>query len=111
LSRNFFINRAPRQAQPAPSAEQVLASMAAPKPMMPNDALRLDPATAPLMRQIGQADTAKSLLDAMDAVEHAPLNSQQRNGLLDYLAARTATIQIFAGDMAEQQKIQPHQHD
>jgi len=99
---DFFINRAP-QPQLSPTAEQVLAQMAAPKPMLPNDALRLDPATAPLMRQIGQANTSKTMLDVLDAVENARLTQPQKDGLLDYIAARTASFQIFSA-MEQEQK-------
>ena len=43
------------------------------------------------------------MLDALDAVQQARLTQPQKNSLLDYIAARTASFQIFSA-MEQEQK-------
>ena len=84
------------------TAEQVIARMEAPPVPLKNDLLRKNPATSSLMHRIGFAKDAGELLALLNEVEASALTEDLKDGVLDYLAARSVSVQCFSESGTEQ---------
>jgi hypothetical protein len=84
------------------TAQEVIDRLEAPPVPLKNDLLRRNPATASFMHRIGFAKDARELLVLLKKVEASALPEDLKDGVLDYLAARTVSVQVFGEAGTEQ---------
>lgn len=84
------------------TAQEVIDRMEAPPVPLKNNLLRLNPATSSFMQRIGFAKDAGELLSLLNEVEASALPEALKDGVLDYLAARSVTVQVFGEAGTEQ---------
>jgi hypothetical protein len=84
------------------AAQEVIDRMEAPPVPLNNDILRRNPATSSFMQRIGFAKDAGELLLLLNEVEASALPEALKDGVLNYLAARSVSVQVFGEAGTEQ---------